>query len=240
MSVIFNNDEFRISKIKDNEYTISYPIEKQFIISSLNIQELIHDSKQEIFDKSGHETSKDREGIHDTEYTSIFIYSSSIETLPQLLSRKKNLLDYDSCVKLILNIGTQCLQLEEQGLVYPSLDIRNIISLNDGEYFIYLDNTIFKKRENSTFNMNKYVEKTIFSSPELLGTSKIPAILPSVSWIYSLGSIVFHCLTKHRAIHELDEDQLKYEIQHIQDTKLYFCILRMLQQDIYYRVFLFV
>jgi hypothetical protein len=222
MEEVFINDDFKIYKKNDELFNFTYSVKNDFIISSLNIQ-----------DKIRSKIEKDGDFV-------IEMKASSIEELPTFLSKNKNMLNYDICVRLLLDIGSQCIRLEENNLVYANIDIRNIISIDNGDVFIYLDNNIFNKINKKTFNMNKYVEKTIFSSPELLSVNKLPSIVSSVSWVYSLGAIVFHCLTSNRNIQRLRENEIKREIQAIQDTKLYFCLLRMLENREFFRVFLFI
>jgi hypothetical protein len=222
MEQIFNNDDFKINKINQELYNLTYPIKNDFIFSSLNIQDKIL-SKNE----------KDGEFI-------IEFKSSSVDNLPVFLSKNKDLLNYDICLKLLLDIGTQCIKLEENNIVYANIDISNIISIDNGNIFIYLDANIFDKINMNKFNMNKYVKKTIFSSPELISVSKLPSIVSSVSWIYSLGAIVFYSFTANNNIQRLKPHEIRREIQSIQDTKLYFCILRMLEYRDYNRVFLFI
>lgn len=224
MNTLFNNDIFSITKINDKNYIIQYSKENDFIFSSLNIQEFI----------------RSKEDSEDGTMVSVHLNVDSIETLPQMLSKKSGFLSYDTCVKMLLHIGTQCLQLQESGYVYASLHIHNIVVLNDGEVFLYLDNLIFGIERKNMFTLDKYVKKDSFSSPELLSVPSLPYKLYSTSWVYSLGSIVVFSLYSVSNLQRLREEEIKSIIENIQDTKLYFCILRMLEKNYYKRLFLFV
>ena len=127
MSTIINKSGFKIIKKKESLYELEYSKENELIISSLNIQEQIV-SKEEKTDK-----------------ISLEIRTNSIESYPQLLSRHSNVLSYDICEALMKDIGSQCILLENKGFVYADLDVSNLISFDNGEKFIYLDENIFAK-----------------------------------------------------------------------------------------------
>ena len=222
MSIIFNKHGFKIIKKKDDLYQLEYNKENELIISSLNIQEQIV-SKE---DKS------------DTVVIDIAI--NMVESYPQLLSRHENTLSYEICENLLKDIGSQCIMMENNGIVYADLEVSNIISINNGNRFIYLDDNTFEKNSKTTFILNKFVERTNFSSPELLKVSKLPSQVYSKSWIFCLSAIVFFSLTKEIGVQRLREEEIKSKLESIQDTKLYFCLLRMLQQNHHMRAFLFV
>ena len=222
MSTIINKSGFKIIKKEEGLYEIEYNKENELIISSLNIQKQIV-SKEDKIDK-----------------VSLEIRTNSIESYPQLLSRHSNVLSYDICEALLKDIGTQCILLEDKGFVYADLEVSNIITFNNGEKFIYLDEKIFEKNSKVTFILEKPIEKTNFSSPELLAISKIPSQVYSKSWVYCLGAIVFFSLTKEIGTQRLREEEIKLKLQAIQDTKLYFCLNRMLYHNHRMRVFLFV
>lgn len=222
MSTIINKSGFKIIKKKEGLYELEYDKENELIISSLNIQEQIV-SKEDKTDK-----------------ISLEIRTNSVESYPQLLSKHSNVLSYDICEALLKDIGSQCILLENKGYVYADLEVSNIITFNDGEKFIYLDENIFEKNSNVTFILEKPIERTNFSSPELLAVKKIPSQVYSKSWVYCLGAIVFFSLTKEIGTQRLREEEINSKLEPIQYTKLYFCIIRMLQQNHRMRVFLFV
>ena len=222
MTTLFNKSGFKIRKIKDGLYDLEYETKNEFIFTSLNIQKQIVTK----IEKSGK--------------TNVEFRSDSVKTYPQLMARNDNVLSYSMCLQLLLNIGSQCIVLENSGFVYADLDVSNIITFNNGEKFIYLDDVIFEKNSKSSFVLDKLVNKSRFSSPEFLNVTSLPSQLHSNSWIYSLGAIVFHSLTQLSETQSMREQEIMVNLQSIQDTKLYFCILRMLYHNHNMRKFLFI
>ena len=222
MTTLFNRNGFKINKKSSELYELEYETKNDFIYSSLNIAE------QEVSkeDKSGR--------------TIVEFRCKSVETYEQLMARHEGLLTYDMCETLLLNIGSQCILLESNGFVYADLDVSNLISFDNGEKFIYLDENIFAKNSKKSFMLDKLVEKSTFSSPEFLSVTTLPMQVHSSSWIYSLGAIVFYSLTQHSETQRLREEEIRHLMQSIQDTKLYFCLSRMLYHNYHMRSFLFI
>ena len=222
MTTLFNKSGFKIRKIRDGLYDLEYETKNEFIFTSLNIQD-------EIVTK-----------IERSDKTNVEFRAESIETYPQLMSKHGNVLSYSMCELLLLNIGSQCIALENSGFVYVDLDVSNMITFNNGEKFIYLDDAIFEKDSKSSFVLDKFVEKSRFSSPEFLSVASLPSRLHSNSWIYSLAAIVFHSLTQLFDTQSMREEEIREKLQSIQDTKLYFCISRMIYHNHNMRKFLFI
>ena len=222
MTTLFNKGGFKIRKIREGLYDLEYETKNEFIFSSLNIQEEIVTK----IEKSGK--------------TNVEFRSDSVKTYPQLMAKNENVLSYSMCEQLLLNIGSQCIALENSGFVYVDLDVSNMITFNNGEKFIYLDDVIFEKDSKSSFVLDKLVVKSRFSSPEFLNVKSLPSRLHSNSWIYSLAAIVFYSLTQLVETQSMREEEIREKLQSIQDTKLYFCISRMIYHNHNMRKFLFI
>ena len=222
MTTLFHKSGFKIRKIRDGLYDLEYETKNEFIFTSLNI-------KEEIVTK-----------IEESGKTVVEFRAESVETYPQLMAKNENVLSYSMCEQLLLNIGSQCIALENSGFVYVDLDVSNMITFNNGEKFIYLDDVIFEKDSKSSFVLDKLVVKSRFSSPEFLNVKSLPSRLHSNSWIYSLAAIVFYSLTQLVETQSMREEEIREKLQSIQDTKLYFCISRMIYHNHNMRKFLFI
>ena len=123
MTTLFNKSGFKIRKIKDGLYDLEYETKNEFIFTSLDIQEQIVTK----IEKSGK--------------TNVEFRCDSVKTYPQLMARNENVLSYSMCQQLLLNIGSQCIVLENSGFVYADLDVSNIITFNNSSGFTSKNNS---------------------------------------------------------------------------------------------------
>lgn len=232
MTTIFKNNILEIKKIRDNYYSFLYDTAYQFLFSSLHLE--MYKSKEET----------EKEEIQSKTIKTIYNFDS-VQTLKQILERKDGLLRYSDTQNLFLQIGSQLVNLDRNDYVYPFLDVDNIIIIND-ETFIYIGENIIKKEKNNTISITRPYKKTFLFSPELYNIKELPKTLPSNSWIYSLGVLSILCLTGNKRlltnIHKEKNivNSFKQMIDMIQDTKLYFSILRCVERNPLKRIFLYI
>jgi hypothetical protein len=234
MTTIFTNSIITIKKIGDNEYQFQYNKKDIHLIRSLNIPTLIP------------------EEIHGDDNITVRAQLSSIESLEQIIERKRGVLSYQDTLKLVLYIGAQLVNLDKVGYVYPYLDKKDILVLDDMLY-IYVGEELLQKEDSDVgidaadadgggdvIQITTPYKKTMYFSPELYELSALPAYIPTNAWVFSLGAIAAHCLTKHDSFTNKNKEFFKLILEPIQYTKLYFCILRCLEHKSLKRRMLFI
>lgn len=227
MTTIFKNEILEIQKGKEKNYIFFYDVEYQFLISSLQLDKFKTNDKKR--DKKQNKENKN--------YVSYNV--ESIQTINQYIERKDGILRYSDTLNLFVTLGSQLVNLDRNGYVYPFLDLNNILVLNDS-LFIYVNGeNIVKKERNNTITISKPYKKNFLFSPELYQITELPSVVPSNSWIYSLGSLCVYCLTGKKE-RERKKDGYKMIIDMIQDTKLYFSILRCIERNPMERLYLYI
>lgn len=173
----------------------------------------------------------------------------SIVLFRNYLLLKLNRINYTECCDLLKNISKQIYYIESQGYSIVDIDIDDIFVVeNDDGINFYIGNTQYINElniEDLSISINTLIEKRMFSSPEILNLEEIPLSINHNSWIYSLGLLCIFSLN-NRVIGDRDGDgenlleDIKLSIDNIEDTKLYYCLLRMLKIKSEDRVILFV
>lgn len=223
-ATIFNNDYLQISKIDENEYILSFQNDEFYKLqeTSYHLDSFIKDTK------------KEDDVIKHT------IIAESVQTLTQMLSRKHNRLSYGESLQLLLSIGNQLTMLEtEQKRVFNSLDMKNIIVLND-ELFIYVSNVnLFNIDDSNMITIDYPVEKTKFDSPTQDSQERIPFSIHKNSWLFSLGAIVCFSLTGNEYSHTIKKKTTYIQLlRQIELLPLYYTVLRCVEDEPEKRVFL--
>ena len=223
-ATIFNNDYLQISKIDENEYILSFQNDEFYELqqSSYHLDSFIKDTKKE-------------DGV--IKHT---IVAESVQTLTQMLSRKHNRLSYGESLQMLLTIGKQLTMLEtEQRHVFNSLDMKNIIVLND-DLFIYVSNVnIFNIDDSNMITIDYSVEKTRFDSPTQDSQTKLPFSIHKNSWLFSLGAIVCFSLTGNEYSYQIKKNPTYIHLlRQIEQLPLYYTILRCVEDEPEKRVFL--
>jgi len=164
----------------------------------------------------------------------------SVQTLKQYLAHKKQYLSYQDCLHFFKSIGRQLKYLERNKKTLLTFDLDNIIIFNDS-FYLYMepDNTIFSIRDD-TILIDKLLVNTPFSSPTIKNIKEIPHTLRETNnWMYSLGSIIGYCLTHNKDFKKRKFDS-KLSLEMIQDTPLYFALLRCLETTSFKRFYYYI
>jgi len=159
--------------------------------------------------------------------------SNSCVSLSQYLESKQYLLSYHDAVECLLDLYEQCKKLTDNNILVPFFDIEDILVINNHFYFIQ-SNKIITREENTQFILSVPFKKNIFISPEI-SSGTLPIKLTFESTLYSLGVLVSYTLTNEEITFQNKEKKLHF----IYLTKLYSCILRLLEKSVYQRIFLF-
>lgn len=233
MKIVYDKHGIQIKKINKNYiFTISdYKYRNSYIKS-------LFDGLKKIKDEIN-----DKKNVRIVE-----IKAHSIETLPDLLKLKENMLSYLH-LKLLLLHGKKLLKsLKKDNLGIINFDVEDFIIVNTEETrleskFMFLNQNKFTELVNDNITIEAlYNKKNIFLSPELLELNSIPSTIPDKSSIFSLGLMICHCLSPFdkkefnpnniKRITNTDDEfnlMIKKHLESILNSKLYWAILRILE-----------
>ena len=230
--VVFANDFFQIQKQNIEGTVIHFLLVRVVASTGFNFDIIVKNSGLMKYLKN-QEVHVAPDGNGFIKYT--FSRGVIIDTHENLMKKRKGLLRYETTEKIMNDIGSQCLLLKNMySMVYATLNSNNIISINEGDKFVYLDFKLFSlhNADDQTFILHTPVTRDVFSSPELTAMSEIGKPLTIKAWIYSLGSICIYSLTGIKEVLGLNTEEIKKRIDFIQDTPLYFNLIRMVEKEV--------
>tara|TARA_B100001093_G_scaffold258481_1_gene247178 strand:+ start:2035 stop:2718 length:684 start_codon:yes stop_codon:yes gene_type:complete len=226
--VLYSHNDINLKK-KDDHYILSYKKDtyKHFWNNTI--------SQLEPFNI---QTNKDIVNISFKAY--------NIEKLSSML--KKNALTYRHAMLLFLCVGDQLTYLEKDKHSILTYNIDDFIVIHsDNEKYdsiILMLNTdhFFPIQENFIDIKDTFDKNNIFLSPELKKIKSLPASVSIKSSYYSLALLIGYCLNVNilNNINEKKIDDFNNDLLLINDTKLYFALLRCLCKDPKDRFFLFI
>ncbi len=232
MSVIFKTKTCTLKK-NSNKFTLNYENGEKFPNFFEKLKKKLKITKE----KKG--KSFTFEGI-------------SVESLPHLLSRKGTL-SYRHLKHLFLDIGKQLEGLEKDNFGHLFFRLEDIVRVELDETtqeggtgkdisFLYLNTDNFLPLNDKFLTISRPFDKSkLFFSPEMKNINHFPVNIPISSQFYGLSLLVSFCLRKDDTkIKVLNLDNFRQYLSSIENTKLYWALLRCLQLDPDDRVYLFI
>ena len=182
--------------------------------------------------------------------------ASNVESLKTLLKRKEGL-SYRHLKQLFTDIGKQLQGLEEDGYCNLFLELDDIVRVemdsftqeggSGGDiYFLYLNTSEFSTVKDKITKITKPISKKyLFFSPELKKLKSFPKDIHINSQIYSLALLVCYCgaWSKNKQIFnkiKLEIETFREYLSNIENTKLYWALLRCLQYNPSDRIYLYI
>lgn len=179
-----------------------------------------------------------------------------LQSLPQYLQERKGRLSYTECMFLLSSVGNQLASLERKGVVIPYLDPANILVVGnvEGENESSLHNEKLNVRffymnfeelheineDDGSIRIETPYKKMLHFSPELHSIDTLPSVISSKSWIFSLATIVIYCLTGETKVYIRSLPSYMKIMDMIENTKLYYALIRCLEHDPRKRILLIV
>ena len=232
MSVIFKTKTCTLKK-NSNKFTLNYENVDKF-------QNFFETLKKKL------KITKEKKG------KSFTFEGISVESLPDLLSRKGTL-SYRHLKHLFLDIGKQLEGLEKDNFGHLFFRLEDIVRVELDETtqeggtgkdisFLYLNTDKFLPLNNKFLTISRPFDKSkLFFSPEMKNINHFPVNIPISSQFYGLSLLVSFCLRKDDTkIKVLNLDNFRQYLSSIENTKLYWALLRCLQLDPDDRVYLFI
>lgn len=219
--------DINIKRKKDNQYNYNYKLTKKysnFISSILNTL-------------TGKKINNN----------SISFTSHSVQSLKELLREKNNKLSYRHQLLLFLHLGEQIKSLinDNMSLIEINIEDITVIHMDKEKYkskFILSNaNNIVPLVKNQVELYKPYNKKNLFISPDLYYNDKLPYYTSPKFIYYSLGLFVVYCNIPYKNTVDMYNDGvLKKHIENIEDTKLYWAILRCLEKNVNDRYYLYI
>lgn len=154
-------------------------------------------------------------------------------SLKEYLESKEYLLSYDDATTCLVDLYEQCKELVNNNILVPFFDLQDILVI-DGRFYFIQSNKIITREEGPHFIYSVPFKKNNFISPEI-SSGSLPIKLTFASTLYSLGSLISYTLTNEEVTFQNKEKKLNF----IYLTKLYSCLLRLLEKPLNQRIFLF-
>jgi hypothetical protein len=221
---LFSNNSVKIEKINDTMY--------EFVFNNTDENDLLIRSLYELnLGLVKTEANEDVEKYH--------LDCGSIQTLEQFRSKKSDLLDYNSVLNCCLMVGDQMNYFLKYGFISPYIDIDNIIVIDD-IFFAYLNDNFVDVSEDGYMEIGQLYEKHILMGHELYNLKSLPGRIHVNDWIYSVGLLGVYLLTNSSDLQNKSHEKYGQMIEMIQDTKLYFMLLRCLYKNVNERRYLYI
>ena len=137
-------------------------------------------------------------------------------------------LDYEQCIRMILDIGAQIELLKEHGIGILFVTKNDVLQLSTGGYILSTDILSFKCNKNGEINIDKPFDTSIIGiAPELIKINQLPSLVSYNVAYFSLKQLVLEVM-------QLDK------IGQLEPTKLYYLIERCSQENPSDRVFVLI
>ena len=233
MPIVFKNSLCKIEKQKSEEFQLTLDGEKN--------------KKYLEFIKKNLIVKKEKKN-------SFVFKAKNVVTLKSLLKQKKEKLSYYHCNLLFLDMVKTIEHLEQEDLGIISLDLDDIIMVEFRDdknvrdnaydtktvtYFFYLNVDNFLQLQDDNIVVNRPVNKSnLFISPEMKQIKHFPTSIKKQSTYYCLALLLSHCFSK--ITKNMDYGKLIKHLEMIKETKLYWGILRCLEQNPEDRFLLFI
>lgn len=220
MTTVFKKNNCTIVKRKDNyELQIKKINQKfeNFLLESLNINNIITEKK-----------------CLKTGICKINFKANNVSSLKKLINNKK-FLNYNDLCYLFLLLKKQIYFLNEKNIGILFFNIDDIVCIENDKikYFLFLNsNSLFEINENQMLITKSFEKKNPanFLSPELLNVNSIPFYINYKCIYFSLASLVAFCINgkKIDIFNPMNwgTDDFKLILQPIENTKLYWALLR--------------
>lgn len=231
MTYIYKSNDVNIQKKNDG---FLFEIKKrndfnQKFLDSLNLKESVKTTSEKKCFKSG--------------VCKINFKTYSVVSLKKFLSSNNNSLDYLDLVSLFLCLKKQIDFLKSKGLGILFFNIDDIVAIKTEKLdkklkFLYLNtDKIFELVENNIVVTKSFDKKNKnnFLSPELITLNSIPFNIDYRSCFFSLALLIAFCIEGNKIDFfkpiNWDVDDFKKILEPIDNTKLFWALLRCQELD---------
>jgi len=163
----------------------------------------------------------------------VFFKATSVETLREFTARKSKRISYDDALHLFTDINMQLESLEKNGMGIPVFEMKDIIVVDDINFFYINQQKIFTIDSKKTMTISTPISKE-FCAPEVCKIKVLPATIPYQAGLFSIAALTAFSLTDSK------NDEYKVTLESIWQTPLYWALMRCLDPEPEHRIFLMI
>jgi len=170
-------------------------------------------------------------------FTQVSFYAKNVCSLRELLSQRREKLQYFEGVKLAQCIGQQLFYLEKYAHTFSWFNVDNILVV-DGSSFLCvgLEQLMSIDAFGRIWFTTPFSLKLPHIAPEIQRLRTLPSYVTYKAAYYSLGSLITFCLAED----DQNSTKIQLRLEFIADTKLYWFLLRSIDNEPNARLLLFV
>jgi hypothetical protein len=170
-------------------------------------------------------------------FTHISFYAKNCCSLRELLSQRREKLQYFEGVKMAQCIGQQLFYLEKYAHTFSWLNLDNILVIDESSFiYIGIEQLMPVDAFGRIWFTTPFSLKQAHIAPEIQRLKTLPSYVTYKAAYYSLGSLITFCL----AVDDEKSTKMQLRLEFIADTKLYWFILRCIDPVASARLLLFV
>lgn len=186
--------------------------------------------------------------IKNRNQTNFTFTAENVMPLNKFLKSNNNVLTYSQAKWLFLDISKQYEGLEKDGYGNLYIDIKDIVCIflkdiegRNGEntFYLYLNSNTFFEKKSSNLEITKPLKKNKYFSPEMFTVRTFPSLIPYTTCYYSLALLIVDILSTIDNI-ELTKPNFQTALKEYNGSKLYYSLMRCLEDDPNNRYFLFI
>ena len=169
-------------------------------------------------------------------FTQASFYAKKACSLRELLSQRREKLQYFEGVKLAQCIGQQLFYLEKYAHTFSWFNIDNILVIDESCFLcIGIDQLMSVDAFGRIWFTTPFSLKQPHIAPEIQRLKTLPSYVTYKAAYYSLGSLITFCL----AMDDEKSTKMSLRLEFIADTKLYWFLLRCIDNEPNARLLLF-
>lgn len=170
-------------------------------------------------------------------FTKVSFYAKKVFSLRELLSQRREKLQYFEGVKLAQCIGQQLFYLEKYAHTFSWFNLDDILVIDESSFIcIALEQLMPVDAFGRIWFTTPFTNKYPHIAPEIQRLMTLPSYATYKAAYYSLGSLITFCL----AVDDEKSTKMPLRLEFIADTKLYWFILRCIDSEPSARLLLFV
>jgi len=170
-------------------------------------------------------------------FTQISFYAKNVCSLRDLLSQRREKLQYSEGVKMAQCIGQQLFYLEKYAHTFSWFNLDHILVIDDSSFLcVGYEQLMPIDAFGRIWFTTPFSLKQPHIAPEIQGLKTLPSYVTYKAAYYSLGSLIIFCL----ALDDENSIKMTLRLEFIADTKLYWFLLRCIDPVASARLLLFV
>ena len=170
-------------------------------------------------------------------FAQVSFYAKNVCSLRGILSQRREKLQYIEGVKMAQCLGQQLFYLEKYAHTFSWFNLDNILVIDESSFLcVGLEQLMSVDAFGRIWFTTPFSLKLPHIAPEIQRLKALPSYVTYKAAYYSLGSLIIFCLA------EDDEKSTKMQLrlEFIADTKLYWFLLRCIDNEPNARLLLFV